>query len=263
MSSRDSDLDLDLALDTVRRAAEAGGRAALAHFRTGVAVERKPDRSPVTAADRDAEAAILDVVRAALPAASILAEESGAHAGDPSLRWIIDPLDGTRGFARGGAFWGPLVALAQAGEIVAGAAALPASGELYFAARGRGCHRGDGVPVRLSGIDDWAEATISIGEIPRLFETPSAGGLGTLVRTAASARCYGDVAGALMVLAGRAEVWLEAGVRIWDIAPMKILFEEAGGAFSDLGGTRSVENGTALGSNGRLHDYVLAQLSAG
>ena len=257
------DLDLDLALETARRAAEAAGRAALAHFRTGVAVERKPDRSPVTAADRDAEAAILEIVRAAFPAASILAEETGAHAGDPSLRWIVDPLDGTRGFTRGGSFWGPLIALEHNGEIVAGAAALPAAGELYFAARGRGCHRGDGAPVRLSGIDDWAEATISVGELPRLYETAGAAGVGALVRTAASARCYGDVAGALMVLAGRAEVWLEAGVRIWDIAPMKILFEEAGGRFTDLAGVPTVGNGHALGSNGRLHDYVLATLNAG
>src|SRR6478609_3381964 len=161
------DLDLDLALETARRAAEAAGCAALAHFRAGVAVERKPDRSPVTAADRDAEAAILEIVRAAFPAASILAEETGAHAGDPSLRWIVDPLDGTRGFTRGGSVWGPLIALEHNGEIVAGAAALPAAGELYFAARGRGCHRGDGAPVRLSGIDDWAEATISVGELLR------------------------------------------------------------------------------------------------
>jgi histidinol-phosphatase len=256
-------LDLDLALDTARRAAEAAGRAALVHFRTGVAVERKPDRSPVTAADRDAEAAILEIVRAAFPAASILAEESGAHAGDPSLRWIVDPLDGTRGFSRGGGFWGPLVALEHQGEIVAGAAALPASGELFFAARGRGCHRGDGAPVRLSAVDDWAEATLSVGELPRLSETKGAEGVATLVRTAASARCYGDVGGALMVLAGRAEVWLEAGVRLWDIAPFPILFEEAGGRFTDLAGTRTVGNGNALGSNGRLHDYVLAALSAG
>ena len=257
------DLDLNLALDTARRAAEAAGRAALAHFRTGVAVERKPDRSPVTAADREAEAAILDVVRAAYPGASILAEESGAHAGDPSLRWIVDPLDGTRGFSRGGRFWGPLVALEHAGEIVAGAAALPADGELYFAARGRGCHRGDGAPVRLSGIDDWAEATLSVGELPRLVETPQGDGVLALVRAAASTRCYGDVAGALMVLGGRAEVWLEAGVKIWDLGPLPILFEEAGGAFTDLGGARTIAGGTALGSNGRLHDFALETLQGG
>ena len=141
-----------------------------------------------------------------------------------------------------------MVALEHEGEIVAGAAALPADGELWFAARGRGCHRGDGAPVRLSGIDDWAEATLSLGELPRLLETPAADGVLELVRTAASARLYGDVAGALMVLAGRAEVWLEAGVKLWDLGPMPILFSEAGGAFTDLAGARTLAGGTALGS---------------
>ena len=253
-------LDLDLALDTARRAAEAAGRAALAHFRTGVAVERKPDRSPVTAADRDAEAAILELLRAAFPEASILAEESGAHAGDPSLRWIVDPLDGTRGFSRGGTFWGPLVALEHAGEIVAGAAALPASGELYFAARGRGCYRGDGGTVQLSGIDDWAEATLSVGEIPRLLASPQGAGVRRLVDSAASTRCYGDVGGAFMVLAGRAEAWLEAGVQRWDIAPFPILFSEAGGVFTDLGGAPTIATGTALAATKQLHAHVLATL---
>jgi histidinol-phosphatase len=174
-----------------------------------------------------------------------------------------DPLDGTRGFSRGGSFWGPLVALEHRGEIVAGAAALPASGELYFAARGRGCHRGDGARVQLSGIEDWAEATLSVGEVPRLVATPQADGVLALVRTAASTRCYGDVGGALMVLAGHAECWLEAGVRVWDLGPMPILFEEAGGTFTDLAGARTLAGGSAVATNGRVHEFVSQQLRAG
>jgi histidinol-phosphatase len=257
-----STVDLALALDVARRAAEAAGRAALPYFRADVAVERKADRSPVTAADRDAEAAILAIVRAAFPDASILAEESGAHAGDPALRWIIDPLDGTRGFTRGGTFWGPLIALEHKGEIVAGAAALPAAGELYVAARGRGCWRGDGTAVRLSRVGDWAEATLSVGELPRLFALPEGDGVRRLVDSAASTRCYGDVGGALMVLAGRAEVWLEAGVQRWDLAPLPILFTEAGGEFTDFAGARDLSRGNAIGSNGLLHAHVRATLES-
>src|SRR5512137_1020115 len=149
-------LDLDLALATARRAVEAAAAASLAHFRRGVRVEVKPDRTPVTAADRDAEAAVLAVVRAAFPGHAVLGEETGAHGGDASLRWIVDPIDGTRGFTRGGSFWGPLVALEQDGRVVAGAMALPALGEVYCAARGRGAwlERDGGTPARLqvSGI---------------------------------------------------------------------------------------------------------------
>ena len=129
--------DLDLAMETARRAAEAGGAAALRHFRAGVRVELKPDRTPVTVADREAEAAIVEVIRGRFPGHAILGEETGAHAG-AGARWIVDPVDGTRGFTRGGSFWGPLVALEVGGEVVAGAMGMPALGELYWAARGRG-----------------------------------------------------------------------------------------------------------------------------
>src|SRR5512135_2338952 len=131
-------LDLDLALDTARRAVEAASAAALAHFRRGVRVETKPDRTPVTAADRDAEAAVVRVIREAFPSHAILGEESGAHEGDAATRWIVDPIDGTRGFTRGGAFWGPLVALEHEGRIVAGAMGMPAMSETFWAAQGRG-----------------------------------------------------------------------------------------------------------------------------
>jgi histidinol-phosphatase len=96
-----------------------------------------------------------------------------------------------------------------------------------------------------------------------LLDPPHAAGVTALVRSAATTRCYGDVAAAVMVLAGRADVWLEAGVQIWDIAPMKILFEEAGGRFTDLTGAGTIAHGTALGSNGRLHDHALAALRSG
>src|SRR5512137_2639053 len=166
-------LDLDRALATARRAVEAASAASLAHFRTGVRVEVKPDRTPVTAADRDAEAAVLATVRAAFPSHAILGEESGAHAGDAATRWVVDPIDGTRGFTRGGSFWGALVALEHEGRVVAGAMAMPALGEVYWAARGRGAwlRRGSGEPQRLqvSGIADWSEATLSFGEFKGVF----------------------------------------------------------------------------------------------
>src|SRR5512133_4058080 len=105
------ELDLALAMAVAHRAVDAGSAAALAHFRTGVRVEVKPDRTPVTQADKDSEAAILAVVRAAFPDHGFLGEETGAHAGSGRSRWIVDPLDGTKGFTRGRSFWGPLVAL--------------------------------------------------------------------------------------------------------------------------------------------------------
>src|SRR5262245_61352671 len=125
------DIDLDRALRVARDAVAAAGTAALAHLRRGIVVGTKPDLTPVTAADRDAEDAIVAVIRDAFPGHAILGEEGGQR-GEGDVRWIVDPIDGTRGFARGGIMWGPMVALEVAGELVVGAFALPAQGHTYW-----------------------------------------------------------------------------------------------------------------------------------
>jgi len=151
-------------VEVARRAVERAGAAAMRHFRTDLAIEKKPDRTPVTAADRESEAAILEAIGARFPDHAILAEESGLHPGAPGKRWIVDPLDGTRGFTRGGPFWGPLVAFESGGEILAGALALPALGTTYYAGRGLGAFR-DGERLRVSQVDTLEEATVSLGEL--------------------------------------------------------------------------------------------------
>jgi histidinol-phosphatase len=260
------ELDLAKAMDVARRAAEAASAASLAHFRRGVRVEKKPDRTPVTQADRDSEAAILAVVREAFPDHGFLGEETGAHAGSAETRWIVDPLDGTKGFTRGRGFWGALVALEHRGRVVAGAMALPALGETYWAARGLGAWlraAGGTEPSRLrvSPIGDWAEATLSFGEPHVLFRPPLLERLADLALSAQTARCYGDLAGCALVLQGKAEAWIEAGVQIWDLAPLQILVEEAGGRFTDLEGTPTHASGSCVASNGLVHAHVLKAIA--
>jgi histidinol-phosphatase len=259
------ELDLAKAMLVARQAVEAASAASLAHFQRGVRVELKPDRTPVTQADRDSEAAILAVVREAFPDHAFVGEESGAHAGTAESRWIVDPLDGTKGFTRGGGFWGPLVALEHRGEVVAGAMALPALRETYWGARGLGAwmRAGDDAPVRLrvSRVAEWREATLSFGEPRLLFAPPLLERLAALSLTAQSARCYGDLAGCALVLQGKAEAWVEAGVQIWDIAPLRVLVEEAGGRFTDLDGRATHKSGNCIASNALLHEHVLLALA--
>jgi histidinol-phosphatase len=251
---------LTTVLETARRAVEEASKASLVHFRRDVEVEWKADRSPVTAADKASEAAILAAIRERFPDHEILTEESGSLGSHDAYRWIIDPLDGTRGFSRGGRFWGPMVAFEQHGEVVAGAIGLPASVETYWAARGLGAFL-NGERLRVSEVSDWSEATLSVGELRRLLAPPWRDGVTALATSAASTRCYGDLAGCAMVLTGRAEAWIEAGVRTWDLAPLKILVEEAGGRYTDLDGGSSVESGHALVTNGKLHDHALRALA--
>jgi histidinol-phosphatase len=255
------DVDLAKAMLVARRAVEAASAASLAHFERGVRVEVKSDRTPVTQADRDSEAAILAVVRETFPDHGFLGEESGALPGSADARWIVDPLDGTKGFARGGRFWGPLVALEQRGDVVAGAMALPALGETYWAARGLGAwvrlRESAPVPARVSRIGEWSQATLSLGEPRSLFARPRLEALAALSITAESARCYGDLAGCALVLQGKAEAWIEAGAQIWDIAALRVLVEEAGGRFTDLDGRATHASGSCVASNGLVHDHVL------
>jgi histidinol-phosphatase len=258
-------VDLEKAMNVARAAVEAASAAAMRHFRTGVRVEVKPDRSPVTAADRESEAAIFRVVRAAFPDHAFLGEETGEHAGAAGARWIVDPLDGTKGFTRGRTFWGALVGFELDGRIAAGAMAIPGEGEVYWAARGHGAwlSTGGGEPIRLrvSALSDWADATLSLGEPHVLFKPPMLGRVAQLAIEAQNARCYGDLAGCALVLKGQAEAWVEAGVKIWDLAPLQILTEEAGGRFTDLSGKPTVATGDCVASNGLLHDRVLRALA--
>jgi histidinol-phosphatase len=260
-------VDLAKAMETARRAAEAASAASLAHFHRGVRVELKPDRTPVTQADRDSEAAILAVVREAFPDHGFVGEETGAHAGVAGTRWIVDPLDGTKGFTRGGRFWGPLVGLEHEGRILAGAMALPAAGETYWAARGLGAwmRSGTAAPVRLqvSQVRDWRDATLSFGEPAILLRPPLLDRFAPLAVSAQVARCPGDLAGCALVLGGKAEAWIEAGVQIWDIAALRILVEEAGGKFTDFSGAATHASGNCIASNGLLHEHVLSALAGG
>ena len=242
-------MDLDAALAVAKDAVAAAGAAALAHLRKGIVVETKPDLSPVTAADRDAEDEIVKIIRAAFPDHAILGEEGGERTGSSEIRWIVDPIDGTRGFARGGMMWGPMVALEVRGELVAGAIALPAQRTTYWARKGGGCFR-DGTRVAVSGIAELADATLSVGELRRMIGSP---GILDLMKRAASSRCYGDLAGCALVLDGRAEAWIEGGVKPWDLAAPAILVREAGGTFTDWSGGPSFEAGFGIASNGKLH----------
>ena len=250
-------IDIERAVAVARDAVAAAGAAALTHLRRGVVVETKPDLSPVTAADRAAEDEIVAVIRAAFPDHAILGEEGGAR-GTGAVRWIVDPIDGTRGFARGGMMWGPMVALEVSGALVAGAIALPALGRTYWAGRGGGTWR-DGTRLAVSAIADLADATLSIGELRRMATHP---GIQALIARAASTRSYGDLAGCAMVLDGRAEVWIEGGVKPWDVAAPAILIAEAGGRFTDWTGAPSFESGYAIASNGLVHDEVLRAMRA-
>ena len=248
---------LEAALDAARTA----GTVALRYFKSDVRVMRKADLTPVTQADHEAEVAIVERLRPEFPDIGFLGEEFGAQGGQ-SRRWIVDPIDGTKNFVRRIPYWATLLALEEEGEVTLGVVHAPATGELFWARRGQGAWA-DGAPLRVSAVDRLADAMLvhsSLNLLRSLEDARSWDGFVRLVDRTDRQRGFGDYFGYTFVLRGQAELMMEADVKAWDIAPFKILFEEAGGRFTDLAGRPTIYSGSALASNGRLHDEALALL---
>ncbi|MFG0257343.1 MAG: inositol monophosphatase family protein [Phycisphaerales bacterium JB043] len=246
--------------DIALEALQAGARAAMSHFRRLEFIERKSDNTPVTVADRESERAIASVIGAAFPADGILGEEDGEREGTSGRRWIIDPIDGTRAYARGASHWGPLIALEGNGRMILGGAALPVFDEFYVAARGSGAMR-NGEPIRATETKDIAECIASFGSLPRLLEMPEHEGVIAIAKRSAYLYAGNDLAGGLMLARGEADCWLETGVRLWDIAALKVIIEEAGGVFTNFQGQDDLSQGQVVAaSTPALHTQLLELL---
>jgi histidinol-phosphatase len=240
--------DLELAL----RLADAADEISMPLFRSGLAVETKADLSPVTDADRGIEAQIRSLLATERPGDGILGEEEGATAGG-TRRWVIDPIDGTRNYSRGIPVWATLVALEDGGSVQVGVVSAPALGRRWWAERGAGAFV-DGVPVRVSSVGRIEDAVLSFA-----IED----GVPPVAQRAWHARGFGDFWAHMLVAEGVVDGAIDAvGVSEWDLAAVQVIVEEAGGRFSDAEGLPRIDSGTAVCSNGLLHDELLAGLEA-
>jgi len=248
--------ELDRALAAAIEAARAAGEVAMKYYRTGFDVTLKPDATPVTQADQGAEQAIRELLGRAFPEHGFLGEEFGA-VGDQQRRWIIDPIDGTKNFVRHVPIWATLLAFEEAGEIVVGVIHNPVTGDLLSARRGGGT-RLNGEPVRVSTIAGLREATLLHAGLKLLKDAGYWDGFVRLVDATDRQRGFGDYLGYAMVAEGKAEIYLETDLKPWDLAPCKVIVEEAGGRFTDFAGAPTIYSGSAFATNGVLHDAALA-----
>lgn len=237
--------DLAQAARAAEAAAERARAEILPRFRR-VAAERKADGSPVTEADRAAERAIREVLRAATPGVAILGEEYGAEGAPGGRHWLVDPIDGTIAYSRGIPLFSTLIALVEDGEPVLGLIDLPALGERYLGWRGAGCRR-NGEPVRVSGERELGRALVSHGD-PICFDL--AGELPAFERMAREIpflRGYTDAFGHALVLAGAVDAMVDLHLNPWDSAATRVLVPEAGGACVEVPGTGG-KSGLVFGS---------------
>ena len=259
--------DLQLALELC----DIADRITTAAFRRpDLAVDTKPDLTPVTEADRGVELALREELQRRAPGDVVLGEEfgegPGSTAGGQSRRWIVDPVDGTKNFVRGIPVWATLLALEEEGSMTIGVVSAPALGRRWWAERGHGAYAGPpddaagAAPITVSRVSSLADAQLSGGSLSGWDERGGPDGVVELALRCWRDRAFGDFWSHMLVAEGACEIALDPVVSLWDLAAVQVIVEEAGGRFTDLGGTARADGGSAMSSNGLLHDEALAIL---
>ncbi|HJW22816.1 MAG TPA: inositol monophosphatase family protein [Candidatus Limnocylindrales bacterium] len=241
---------------------DATDAMAMRHFRRDLQLERKPDRSFVTVADRTIERLLRDRIAAAFPGHGVVGEELGVEEGSTGVQWYVDPIDGTHNFLRGIPLFATLLAAARDGELVAAVLSAPALRQRWYAWRGGGAWAAGAVGaeaprrIEVSRVAHVSEAQILYASASSLEASGRAPGFRALIGDAWRERGFGDFWGYTLVAEGAAEAMVEVDLWPWDAAAPMLLVEEAGGRVTDFDGRRSFEGGTFLATNGQLHETI-------
>ena len=248
-------------LEFALRLADAADAITSARFRAlDLAVRSKPDRSPVTDADTAVEDMLRDMINKALPTDAIAGEEGGGAIG-AGRTWVLDPIDGTKNFLRGVPAWATLIALVEDGTPTVGVVSAPALGKRWWAAAGEGAFSDDGRRLRVSAVSNLEDAYLSTTDLGSWVKYHSREAYLNLVDACWESRAFGDFWSHCLVAEGVMDVAAEPIVNPWDVAPIQVLVEEAGGRFTDLSGAADFRGGSSLSTNGLVHDAALAKLS--
>jgi histidinol-phosphatase len=222
-------------LQTAIEAALAAQKVIQRYYRQEIPVELKEDRSPVTIADVETEKTIKGIIAKAFPAHGFYGEETGHSRGSAPYTWLIDPIDGTKSFVRQYPFFSTQIGLMHNEELVLGVSNAPEFEEMAYGEKGLGAVL-SGKPARVSGVEAFADATLSVGNIQTLAAGQGWDGLARIVRQVNRTRGYGDFYHYHLLASGRIDLVIESDVNILDIAALAVIVREAGGVFTDLEG---------------------------
>ncbi|MEO3923065.1 histidinol-phosphatase [Plantactinospora sp. CA-294935] len=248
--------------------ADTADSISMARFRAlDLHVEAKPDLTPVTDADTAVERAVRATLARTRPRDGVLGEEYGASAapaGAGPRQWVIDPIDGTKNFVRGVPIWATLISLMDGDVPVVGLVSAPALGRRWWAATGLGAyagkHQAAATPIRVSGVGRLADASFCYSSLHGWEETGRLDPMLDIVRTVWRSRAYGDFYGYMLVAEGAVDAMVEPELSLWDLAALIPIVTEAGGTFTDLAGRPGPGGGSAIASNGKLHQDLLDRL---
>ena len=243
------------------QAAETAAAISRRYFRSNLHVDTKADRTPVTQADVDCENAIRDIILAEFPQHGFYGEEGGMMREDAESLWLVDPIDGTKGFVRDYPFFSTQIALIRGGEIVLGVSSGTMFDEMAWAERGCGAWL-NGERLDVSRESDLRDCAISTGNLKTLATSPAWAALGDVVAQLGRIRGYGDFYHYHLLAAGKIEAVIESDVNVLDIAALSVIVEEAGGVFTYLHGQRvGLETQSVLAANPRLHAELLKRFA--
>ena len=247
--------------------ADAADDIAMRRFRSlDLRVESKPDLTPVSDADLAVEESLRNVIGRARPRDAMLGEEYG-RTGSSQRCWVIDPIDGTKNYVRGVPVWATLIGLMDGSDVVVGVVSAPALGRRWWAAQDGGAWTGKSMtkasPCRVSHVANLSDASLSYSDLSTWEQDGRLSEILGLSRKVWRTRAYGDFWSHMLVAEGAVDISAETDVSLWDLAALQVIVTEAGGAFTDLGGTARPDGGSAVCTNRLLHAEVLDLLAAG
>ncbi|GAC1651524.1 MAG: histidinol-phosphatase [Mycobacterium sp.] len=228
-------------------------------------VDTKPDLTPVTDADRSVETAVRQVLSRERPEDLVLGEEFGGKTSFSGRQWVIDPIDGTKNFVRRVPVWASLIALLQDGVPLAGVVSAPALQRRWWAGAGDGAFTSfaGGPPrqMKVSSVADLGSASLSFSSLSGWATLGLRDRFIELTDTVWRVRGYGDFLSYCLLAEGAVDIAAEPEVSLWDLAALDIVVRESGGRFTDLAGAPGPHGGSAVATNGQLHDAVLNTIS--
>lgn len=241
-------------------AADKAADISRSYFAGNFTVTTKADMTPVTQADVECEEAIRDLILNVYPEHGFYGEESGQTDLSAEYLWLVDPIDGTKGFVRQYPFFSTQIALMHNGELILGVSSGTMMGELAWAEKGQGAWL-NGQRLQVSDIDDPECAAVSTGNLKSLAQSDGWSALGSIVQRADRIRGYGDFYHYHLLAAGKIEAVIESDINILDIAALSVIVTEAGGVFTNLNGDKpDLSIRSVLAANPSLHAKYLSEL---
>jgi histidinol-phosphatase len=249
--------------------ADTADKISMDRFRSlDLRVEAKPDLTPVSDADQAVERALRSTLARTRPRDGVLGEEYGASeaaAGPGHRQWVIDPIDGTKNYIRGVPIWATLIALMDGDQPVVGLVSAPALGRRWWAATGHGAYAGRhtaaATPIKVSGVRRLGDASFCYADLSGWEEMGRLDPVLDIIRGSWRSRAYGDFYGYMLVAEGAVDVMIEPELSLWDLAALIPIVTEAGGTFTDLTGRPGPSGGSAVATNGKLHEEILTRLA--